>query len=375
MVINKWGTQIACQCAIQASFDPRQTRIQEQTPLMRRTRSPVNFPSKKQTSCLLRAAPLLALSGCSEVQSMLAPRGPNAQAIADISWVMIWGAAAILTLVMALALYAAYRAPAKRRAVSANGLIVGGGLILPVVSLSALLIYGVYAMAGLRAGTDAPMVQIEVVGNQWWWDVHHTDKASGAVITTANQITIPVGQRVAVSVRSNDVIHSFWVPNLAGKIDLIPGRTNHIVLQADQPGVFRGQCAEFCGAQHARMAFLVVAEPAEAYRAWVARRQRAPEPAAGDGAVQRGRDLFRANGCIECHSVRGVGKARQAGPDLTHIGSRRTLMAGTLENTTDNLIDVITRSQQIKPGSRMPSYPQLDDAALRALATYLESLQ
>ena len=330
---------------------------------------------KKQTGYACCVPVAFSMAGCSGVQSALWPQGPAAQAISNISWVMFIGAALILLLVMALALYAVYRAPDKRPRISGNMMIAAGGVAFPVVTLTALLIYGVVEMRYLRAGfTDAP-VDIEVVGNRWWWDVHYRDGNSKQVVTTANEIHIPAGVPVKIAVRTNDVIHSFWVPNLAGKIDLIPGRINHIVLQADQPGLFRGQCAEFCGAQHARMAFVVIAEPADAYQAWLAR-QRQPAANPTEAAALRGREAFMANSCMDCHTVRGVGKKKEElGPDLTHVASRRYLAASTLENNRDNLIAFIARSQTIKPGNRMPSFPDLDQETLDALAPYLESLK
>lgn len=318
-----------------------------------------------------RCIPALLLAGCGGMQSALAPQGPHARVIANISWVMFIGAAGILLLVMVLALYAIYRRPERRRAPKANVLIIAGGVALPVVTLSALLGYGVYAMAELRQPA-ADAVQIEVVGNRWWWDVHYRD-TDGSLIATANEIRIPAGQAVTVRLTSKDVIHSFWVPNLAGKMDLVPGRFNHIVLQADRAGVFRGQCAEFCGAQHARMAFYVVAESQQDYDAWLAR-QRMPAHQPTDALALRGRDAFTVH-CLECHTVRGVGRARQPGPDLTHVGSRLSLAAGVLDNRHENLVAFISRSQDIKPGSGMPSFAHLDDATLQTIARYLESLQ
>jgi cytochrome c oxidase subunit 2 len=330
---------------------------------------------KKQTSHALCVPVTLFLAGCEGIQSTLSPHGPAAQAISNISWVMFIGAALILLLVMTLALYAVYRAPDKRRPISGNMLIAAGGVAFPVITLSALLIYGVIEMRYLRAESDDAPVDIDVVGNQWWWDVHYRNGDGSQVITTANEIHIPAGVPVKIAVRTRDVIHSFWVPNLAGKIDLIPGRTNHVVLQADQPGIFRGQCAEFCGAQHARMAFIVVAEPADAYQAWLAN-QRQPAAAPSNDTVLRGRDAFMASGCMNCHTVRGVGTKKEGfGPDLTHVGSRRFLGAATLENNRGNLIEFIARSQTVKPGNRMPSFPDLDEETLDAIATYLESLK
>jgi cytochrome c oxidase subunit 2 len=338
---------------------------------MRNTPAPdTAVASKKQTSRCTGMATAWLLCGCDGVQSTLDPHGPQAHLIAGISWAMFIGAAAILALVMALALYTIYRSPDRRPAPRANTVIVAGGVILPVAVLSALLFYGVHAMGSLRAAPEAT-ADIEVVGNRWWWDVHYRD-GKGGTFATANEIRIPAGKPIMVTVRTNDVIHSFWVPNLAGKIDLIPGRANRIVLQAAQPGMYRGQCAEFCGAQHARMAFHVIAETPQDYAAWL-ERQRAPARMPSDPIQVRGRDAFLQH-CVSCHTVRGIGEARERGPDLTHLASRQFLAAGTLENNRANLLAVIARSQEIKPGNAMPSQQHLGDETLQAIAGYLESL-
>ena len=333
--------------------------------------------SKKQTSFTHRLRPARALlaawllSSCSGVQSVLDPHGQQAHVIAQLSWLMFWSAAAILLVVMALALYAIYRAPGKRPALAENTLIVAGGVVLPVVALTALLVYGVVSMGSLRAPPPKIAAQIDVVANRWWWDVHYRDE-NGRSVTTANEIRIPAGMPVMLTLRTHDVIHSFWVPNLAGKIDLIPGRANQLVLQADKPGLFRGQCAEFCGAQHARMAFHVIAETPDAYATWL-ERQGAPAKAPNSALLLRGQSAFLAN-CISCHTVRGVGAAHERGPDLTHGASRKFLAAGTLVNNRDNLLAFIAKSQQIKPGSGMPSHEHLGPDSLQAIASYLESL-
>lgn len=328
--------------------------------------------SKNQTKRAMAVLAVSALGACGGVQSSLDPRGPQAAEIAGISWVMFAGATAILLLVMALALYAIYRAPDRRVNISANAFIAIGGLAFPVVALSALLVYGVWAMGSLRARPEPAQVEIEVVGNRWWWDVHYRD-ANGQIITTANEIHIPAGRPVSVGVRTDDVIHSFWVPNLAGKIDLIPGRTNRIVLQASTTGTFRGQCAEFCGAQHARMGFYVIAQTPESYAAWL-EQQRAPAATPADGTRVRGRESFLKH-CVQCHTVRGVGTARERGPDLTHVASRRFIAAGTLENNRDNLTRFITNSQAIKPGNGMPSHNHLAPETVGEIVSYLESLR
>jgi cytochrome c oxidase subunit 2 len=328
--------------------------------------------SNKQTSVLAAMSMGLLLGGCGGVQSALAPHGPQAQAIAKISWVMFGGAAVILLLVMALSLYAIYRSPEKRWKANATVMVLCGGVALPGITLSALLVYGVHEMGSLRAAPSAPAAEIEVIGNQWWWDVHYRGP-DGRVIKTANELRIPAGQPVMVRLRSNDVIHSFWVPNLAGKIDLVPGRINHIVLQADQTGLFRGQCAEFCGAQHARMAFHVIAEMPDAYAAWLAG-QGEPARTPDDAVALRGRDVFLAH-CVSCHTVSGVGVARGRGPDLSHVASRKFIAAGMVENNRENMVAFIARSQEIKPGSLMPSHAHLGEEAIDAIAQYLGTLK
>lgn len=338
--------------------------------------------SKKQTSRMPRphgysaSVAALALCACTGQQSTLAPRGPNAQVIADISWVMFWGAGFILVLVMSLALYAFFRKSGTSGFLSSNKLIIAGGIVFPVVSLTALLVYGVFSMGTLRAQPSDAAVRIDVVGNRWWWDIRYLDKTGKPLAVTANEIRIPAGQDVAVTVRTNDVIHSFWVPNLAGKIDLIPGRTNHILIKADRPGIFRGQCAEFCGAQHARMAFHVIAETPQQYDAWL-RGQMAPARIADDIELARGLDAFRQQDCAACHTVRGISEARGQGrgPDLTHFASRKFIGAGTLENNRSNLMQFIAHSQRIKPANGMPDYAHLEEPTLHSLAVFLESLR
>ena len=335
------------------------------------------FPiSSKKRTCATALGAAFLLSGCEGIQSSLWPQGPAAAEIAHISWIMFIGAALILLLVMVLALYALFRHPDKRLVISANKLIIAGGVAFPVITLSALLIYGVISMNTLRAEPQ-PEMEIDVVGNQWWWDVHYQRDVPDESFTTANEIRIPVGVPVLLRLHSDDVIHSFWVPNLAGKMDLVPGHVNQLIIQAEQAGVFRGQCAEFCGAQHARMAFHVIAQPPEEFDAWMAQQH---EPAAqpADALSRRGLAVLRANRCLECHAVRGIDEKTSdvgKGPDLTHLASRSHVMGGTLENNRDNLARIIADSQAVKPGNRMPSYPDLSAEDLEALVTYLEGLR
>jgi cytochrome c oxidase subunit 2 len=216
-------------------------------------------------------------------------------------------------------------------------------------------------------------LMIEVIGTQWWWKVRYANDEPSRILQTANEIHIPVGQPVAIRGNSVDVIHSFWVPSLQGKRDLIPGRPTLEWLQADRPGEYRGQCAEFCGLQHAHMAFWVIAEPLEQFNAWLDHQlQPAAEPA--DDEAKRGREIFLQSACVLCHTIRGTDAGAQVGPDLTHFGSRKTIAAGTLLNTKGNLAGWIADPQNIKPGTHMATVP-LQPAEMQPLIDYLESLQ
>lgn len=310
------------------------------------------------------------LGACDGVQSALAPKGPVARALAETWWILLIGASAIFVLVMALVLYAVLRAPERRHSLRGNWLIVAGGMILPVTVLSALLVYAVRVSDSVQAAPSAAL-RIEVVGHQWWWEVRYPGQRDAV---TANEIHIPAGRAVVIELQSADVIHSFWVPSLAGKIDVLPEQRNRVVLQADRPGVYRGQCAEFCGAQHARMALLVIAQPPEEFAAWLTR-QAAPAREPTTPAQARGRAAFLQHDCINCHTVRGTTADGRQAPDLTHVGGRRTLAALTLSNTRANLFDWITDSQAIKPGNAMPSFRHVGGAARADIAAFLESLE
>ena len=219
----------------------------------------------------------------------------------------------------------------------------------------------------------AGSLAIEVTGTQWWWRVRYASDDSSRILQTANEIHIPVGRPVAIRGNSDDVIHSFWVPSLQGKRDLIPGRPTLEWLQADGPGEYRGQCAEFCGLQHAHMAFWVIAEPPAQFSAWMEHQlQPAAEPA--DEQSLRGREVFLKSACVLCHAIRGTAAAAQAGPDLTHFGSRKTIAAGTLTNTKGNLAGWIADPQTIKPGTHMATVP-IGPADMQPLIDYLETLQ
>lgn len=249
-----------------------------------------------------------------------------------------------------------------------------GGLAVPGVILTVLLVLTLSAMAAeARWESREADLTISVVAHKWWWQVDYEHREPQQRVRTANEIHIPVGRDVRVKLHSRDIIHSFWVPALAPKIDMIPGRYRELMLRADAPGVFRGQCAEFCGMQHANMAFLVVAQEPEEFERWYAR-QLQPARAPQTELELRGMQVFMEKPCAVCHAVRGTLALATAGPDLTHFGSRRTLAAGALPNTRGNLGGWITHPQSIKPGSHMPDI-DLGAGELLALLAYLESLQ
>jgi cytochrome c oxidase subunit 2 len=304
------------------------------------------------------------------LQSVLDPASAHAGAIHDLGLVLYAGTAVILALVVALALYGAFSQP---RPVSAKAWIVGGGLIFPVVVLSALLVHALNVGHVLSVAAPRP-ADVEVTGKLWWWKVRYHDAATGSRVVLANELYVPVGQPVEIALASDNVIHSFWVPALAGKVDLVPGRTNRLVITAGRPGVFRGQCAEFCGIQHAWMALYVVAVPESEYRQWLAD-QAAPAKEPADAFLAQGRDAFLREGCGACHAVRGTPANGTLGPDLTHVGSRRSLTAGRLDNHAGTLAAWIADSQGIKPGNLMPSMNVFTGEELRAVAAWLESLK
>jgi cytochrome c oxidase subunit 2 len=221
----------------------------------------------------------------------------------------------------------------------------------------------------LPAPTD---LVIRVTGKQWWWRIQYVS-AMGTV-ETANELHLPVGRRVELQLTSPDVIHSFWVPSLAGKMDAIPGRITRLAIEPLRTGVFRGTCAEYCGASHALMAFdVVVVDPRE-FDTWL-QAQALPAPSATERGVMRGEELFIANGCSACHTIRGTAAAAQIGPDLTHVGSRLRIGAGTLPNDPEAFTNWIRQTDGIKPGVHMPAFRTLSRDQLGALAAYLDSLQ
>lgn len=315
---------------------------------------------------------LAVLAGCSERPlSTLDPASPGAASITLLWWIMFWGSMVILAGTVAVAVYGAVRG----RGNPARALILGGGLVLPVAVISLLLGFAVYS--GYFRGGQVPemangggeVFRAEIIGHQWWWEVRYPD-ADGGVLHDANELHIPAEQPVDLTVRTADVIHSFWVPRLGGKIDGIPGQPNRIRLEADEPGVYHGVCAEFCGAQHARMEFLVEAHPDGEHEQRLA--QLAERSQMFEGRRDsRGARAFTQH-CAQCHSINAERREPVVGPNLTGLASRRYLGAGTLRHEGDALATWIRRHEELKPGNRMRVFDDLDDATVEALTDYLE---
>lgn len=304
------------------------------------------------------------------MQSLAAldPAGPFAQPLSDLSWVLIAAMFGVLAIVVALTLFAIFTRGALKRVLARPWMVIAGGLVFPAVVLSGLLAWSLGVTEKVTARAEPTDLRIRVTGEMWWWRVHYLE-GDRVLFETANEIRVPVGRTVAFELASNDVIHSFWVPQLGGKLDMVPGRTNVLRLQADRAGVYRGQCTEYCGAAHALMAFEVVAEPQADHDAWIVSQART---ATGSGP---GWDVFAASGCGACHTVRGTSANGQIGPDLTHLASRRTLAAGILPNDAATLRRFIRHAGDLKPGLRMPDYDRLSEEDVDTVASWLDTLQ
>lgn len=310
---------------------------------------------------------------------VLDPAGPFAGPIQTVAWVL-FVMAAVVMVVVAVALGIALFGPRKwKRRVGGERLIWIAGLVFPVVVLTGLLVYGLTTTARVADAPKSGEMRVRVTGEMWWWRVAYLDGQGREIVQDANEVHIPAGQPVVFELESADVIHSFWVPRLGGKTDMIPGRRNFMRLQADAPGTYGGQCAEYCGGPHALMGLVVVAHAPDDYAAWLARQSRpaavVPSAQGPLALIDQGRNVFAASGCAACHTIRGTEANGLAGPDLTHVGSRQTLGAGILPNNQGTMAGWISDSQSLKPGNRMPSYAVLSGQDVRAVAAYLESLK
>ncbi|KAK0331858.1 hypothetical protein LTR94_027236 [Friedmanniomyces endolithicus] len=309
---------------------------------------------------------------------VLDPAGPFAAPIHTVAWVLFAMSVVVMAVVLT-ALGVALFGPRKwKRKVAGERLVWIAGLVFPVVVLTGLLIYGLTTTARVSSAPKPGEMRIRVTGEMWWWRVAYLDDQGREILQDANEVHIPIGQPVVFELESADVIHSFWVPRLGGKTDMIPGRRNFMRLQADEAGTYGGQCAEYCGGPHALMGLVVVAHEPDRFVAW-RDRQAADAAPIGDPSrlaeLARGRQVFDASGCSACHTIRGTEANGLAGPDLTHVGSRQTLGAGILPNNTGTMAGWISDSQSLKPGNRMPAYPVLNGQDLRAVSAYLGSLK
>ncbi|OLE56059.1 MAG: cytochrome c oxidase subunit II [Acidobacteria bacterium 13_1_20CM_3_53_8] len=341
----------------------------------------------------LAAAWGLMLSGCGGVNSSLNSVGPQAARIEKLWWLMFYVCSAVFVLVMIALFVSVIRArqdtatrveipatdepelkpePERERRMTR---VVVGATAVTVLIIFVFLVASFFTGRAISSPLYAPqnVLTIEVTGHQWWWEVRYDDATPSRMFTTANEIHVPVGQPVLLQMTSRDVIHSFWAPNIHGKKDLIPGKSSTLYIEVDHPGMYRGQCAEFCGHQHANMGFYIIAESPEDFNRW---RDSQAQPAVSPvtDSQKRGQQVFLTSTCVMCHTIRGTLAAATEAPDLTHFASRQTFAAGTLPNTRGHLAGWVVDSQSIKPGNHMPPN-SLESDDLMALLDYLENLK
>ena len=315
------------------------------------------------------------------IQWVLDPAGPQAARIAGLYWFFFWVCAVAYVATIAFLIAAVIRGRRNETADSSvererslsRGVAIGSGLTVAAMITLLFVSAATGGAVGTFAADKRDQLEIDVTGHQWWWEITYPDPESDKIIHTANEIHIPVGKPILFRLATRDVIHSFWVPNLHGKRDLIPGRVNKLWMQADHPRVFRSQCAEFCGLQHAHMSLVVVAESAADFKRWKTHEQ-APSVDPKRPEEVRGKQVFLSLPCVNCHAITGVDAYATAGPDLTHLATRPTLAAGMLINNKGNLAGWITNAPAIKPGAQMPPN-EMSGSDLQDLLAYLGSLK
>lgn len=315
---------------------------------------------------------VLTLAACNRVQNALDPAADQAAQVKDIWTLMLWVCGVMYALVLLFLAGALWR---SRKPLSERTL--RGGL----AAWTALIVIGIGVLAGASFLVDRRLgladtgnaLHVKVTGTQWWWKVEYQDPTASQQFITANELHLPAGRPAVIELAAEDVIHSFWIPNLAGKIDMIPARNTTLVLNPRRTGRFRSQCAEFCGLEHARMAFDAVVEDPAAFEGWWAA-QLAPAAEPSNDQAQRGKELFMDRPCVGCHQITGTIANGQTGPDLTHFAGRLTLAAGTLPMARDSIVAWLADPQGIKPGNHMPAVP-LSPAEREDLAAYLETLK
>lgn len=339
---------------------------------MTATRDPRRVRKPEAARIRVVVAATLALAACGGPQSVLDPAGADAAVLYRLFSVMMVGAVLLFCLVIGLFVWVTWISPREHSARGAEALIVGGGILFPTVVLAGLLSYGLSILPDQRAPGDG--LTVRVMGEQWWWRVEYWPEGADAPVIAANEIRLPAGQRSEFVLGAERVIHSFWIPALGGKLDMFPGRETRMSLEPTRPGLYRGQCAEFCGLSHALMAFDVVVMPQAEFDAWLAREASAAAPPQEE-AAERGRAVFEREGCGACHAVRGTGAVGNVGPDLTHVGSRETIGAGLIAAEVETFARWIADPEALKPGAEMPAYAFLPQDELIALGHYLEGLK
>jgi cytochrome c oxidase subunit 2 len=310
---------------------------------------------------------------------MLHPAGPQARRILELTDFFLIVTTIVFLIVVLWTIAAVVKGRRRREVIGEDTpgmkLAVGTGSVLTIAALITLLVTSIATgrAVGTFGGSNPNQLEIGVTGHQWWWEVTYPDPQSSNIVRTANEIHIPTGQPILLRLATRDVIHSLWIPRLHGKRDLIPGRVNKIYIQANAPGVFRAQCAEFCGLQHAHMSLVVIAHTPGDFMQWKIHQQ-APANDPSTPQQTRGRELFLNLPCINCHAITGTDAYATLGPDLTHVASRKTLAAGMLINNHGNLAGWVSNAAAMKPGAQMPPNP-MSAAELQDLLSYLEHLK
>jgi cytochrome c oxidase subunit 2 len=328
--------------------------------------------TRRVTPVLVAGGILLALTGCGGNENALAPESHAEGAISHLFWIVFAGCAIGFGVIVVLLFLGWWRRatptlPFGGDEKAATGIVIGLGVALPIALLVALFVYSdIFVMKSTAApARGAAQLTINVTGHQFWWQVDY----GGSSAATANEIHIPVHTNVEIVARTSDVIHSFWIPQLNRKMDMIPGQANHLLLNADKPGTYAGHCAEFCGLQHAHMVVLVIAQSRPAFDRWLAHNA---QPAAS--ASSRGKQVFLNEACADCHQIRGTDAHGTVGPDLTHFATRRTIAAVRVPNDPKHLREWLRDPQDVKPGNKMPNLA-MSDADWRAVQQYMESLR
>jgi cytochrome c oxidase subunit 2 len=328
-------------------------------------------------------AAALAAGGCRGVQPMLAPGGPQARSIAHLGWFVLITFCAVTVVMWVLIVWVAARRRgtlaehAPHDAGADKSWIVVGGFLIPATILCVIFVSTLNTMKAFPMGDHeqhAGPPAVTITAHQWWWEIEYQIGGVAQHVVDASELHIPAGRPVDIELRTHDVIHSFWVPRLHGKVDMVPGFPNRIRIQADETGLYRGECGEYCGPQHAHMILLVDVQPQADFDAWLGRaRQPAAPPA--DSFAARGQQVFMTSACVLCHSIRGTDAHGLVGPDLTHLASRKGLAANAFPNSTAYLAAWVTHAQTMKPNAQMPDITAFSGDDLRALVAYLEGLK